>query len=136
MLLLIKVENVDAYDSQNKATVIAALMQKDLRLKRFKSKDDKYLGEFIEFKLLRIKKDVAIDVTKSTGFKLCESQLDYVGNSGNYINSREVTKRFRLEPGCYVIVPSTYYADHNCEFMLRIFTEKLLETKYNSVLRS
>lgn len=39
----------------------------------------------------------------------------------NYI--REVTKRFRVDPGNYIIIPSTYEEDHTCEFMLRVFTE-------------
>lgn len=37
--------------------------------------------------------------------------------------SREITKRFRVDPGNYLIIPSTYEEDHDCEFMLRIYTE-------------
>ncbi|KAH9519603.1 hypothetical protein Btru_003121 [Bulinus truncatus] len=36
---------------------------------------------------------------------------------------REVTKRFTLKPGTYVIIPCTYNPDEEAEFILRVFTE-------------
>ena len=47
-----------------------------------------------------------------------------MGSSGSYINSREVQGRFRVTPGRYIIIPSTYEEDRDCEFLLRVFTEK------------
>ena len=58
------------------------------------------------------------------------NDLIRVGSSGSYINNREVTNRFRVDPGYYIIIPSTYDEDRSCEFMLRIFTEQLIELKY------
>ena len=52
------------------------------------------------------------------------NQLQRIGASGSYINRREVTKRFRLPPGDYIIIPSTYDSDKAGKFLLRIFTEK------------
>jgi calpain len=61
--------------------------------------------------------------------RLYGSQLDRIGASGSYINSREVTKRFRCDPGNYLIIPSTYDEDHECEFLLRIFTEQIIDAR-------
>ena len=66
---------------------------------------------------------------KESGEKLHPSVLQRVGGSGSYINSREITKRFKLDPGYYLIVPSIYEEDHEADFMLRIFTENPIETK-------
>ena len=61
--------------------------------------------------------------------RLVSSQLEYIGNSGTYINTREVTKSFEVEPGYYLIIPSTFDDDRQADFMLRIFTENPIETK-------
>ncbi|XP_033991426.1 calpain-3b isoform X3 [Trematomus bernacchii] len=41
-----------------------------------------------------------------------------------YINLREVTERIHLPPGEYVIVPTTFEAHQEGEFILRVFSEK------------
>ncbi|XP_067008228.2 calpain-A [Anabrus simplex] len=46
------------------------------------------------------------------------------GSSGVFTNSREVLGRFELEPGTYVIIPSTFYPDRSRNFMLRVFALK------------
>ena len=40
-----------------------------------------------------------------------------------FINTRQVVKRFALQPGQYVIIPSTYDPNNEGEFLLRIFCE-------------
>ncbi|XP_007253968.2 calpain-3b [Astyanax mexicanus] len=42
----------------------------------------------------------------------------------SYINLREVTERFCLSPGEYVIVPSTFDPNNESDFILRVFSEK------------
>lgn len=50
-----------------------------------------------------------------------------VMRSALFINLREVSGRFRVPPGNYVIIPSTYDPNEEAEFMLRIFTNGFIE---------
>ena len=45
-----------------------------------------------------------------------------------FINSREVTGRFLLDPGSYIIIPTTFEPNHTGEFLVRIFSEKPVTT--------
>ena len=47
-----------------------------------------------------------------------------------YINSREVVGRYKLPPGDYVIVPTTFDANQQGNFMLRIYTEKKVTSQW------
>lgn len=48
---------------------------------------------------------------------------DKAGNS-TFINSREVFDRLELNPGRYVIIPSTFHPKVDGNFFLRVFTDK------------
>lgn len=123
---LVQLTDVDNDDNEDMATIFVSLIQKDSRLKRTETGEDS-CEEYIQFKIYKINEGVEIDENKTTGLRLYGGQLERIGASGSYINAREVTKRFRVEPGSYVIIPSTYDEDKECEFLLRTYTEKLAE---------
>ena len=49
--------------------------------------------------------------------------------SATFINSREITGRFSLPPGEYVVVPSTFNPGDQGEFILRLYAEKAHQTR-------
>lgn len=44
--------------------------------------------------------------------------------SRTYINMREVSERFTLTPGNYLVVPTTFQPHHEADFLIRMFSEK------------
>ena len=47
-----------------------------------------------------------------------------IADSGDFEYFPQVTRRFRLKPGNYVIIPYTKYCNEESEFLIRIFSEK------------
>ena len=62
--------------------------------------------------------------------KLGEEFFKYTSHtamSDSFIDSREVTSRFKLPPGTYVIIPSTFHPDSEGQFLLRVFIDRKKE---------
>ncbi|KAJ8678899.1 hypothetical protein QAD02_014686 [Eretmocerus hayati] len=103
-------------EDDDKCTVIVALMQKNRRSQRKIGMDCLTIG-FAVYHLAnpdRLPKPLDINF-----FKYNPS----VARSPSFINLREVSCRFKLPPGVYCIVPSTFDPNEEGEFLLRIFSE-------------
>ena len=127
---LVKLVDVDMYDNENMSTVIISLMQKYTREKRT-ARNGQSAEEFIQFRLYRVnERQVSGDACKFNEYQ----RVERVGNSGNYVNKREITKRFRVTPGYYLIIPSLFDYNATGEFLLRVFTEKAIQDDSARVL--
>ncbi|XP_056638160.1 calpain-A-like isoform X1 [Diorhabda sublineata] len=113
----ITLTDVDEDDDENKCTMIVALMQKNRRQLRQSGADLLTIG-FAIYHLSypdRLPKPLDLNF-----FKYNAS----VARSPSFVNLREVSCRFKLPPGTYCIVPSTFDPNEEGEFLLRVFTEK------------
>ncbi|KAL4630391.1 calpain-3-like isoform X2 [Arapaima gigas] len=107
-------EDDDPDDNEVSCTFVVALMQKNRR-------KDRKLGANLF--------TIGFSIYEMHGNKQHLQKDFFLYNASkarckSYINLREVTQRFRLPPGEYVIVPSTYEPHQDGEFILRVFSEK------------
>lgn len=111
-------EDDDPEDSEVICSFLVALMQKNRR-------KDRKLGAnlfTIGFAIYEVPKEMHGNKQHlQKDFFLYNASK---ARSRTYINMREVSERFRLPPSEYVIVPSTYEAHQEGEFILRVFSEK------------
>ncbi|XP_014489405.1 PREDICTED: calpain-A-like isoform X3 [Dinoponera quadriceps] len=103
-------------DDDDKCTVIVALMQKNRRAQKRMGADCLTIGFAIYHLEYPDRQPKPLDINF---FKYNAS----VARSPAFINLREVTCRFKLPPGVYCIVPSTFDPNEEGEFLLRIFSE-------------
>ncbi|XP_078129565.1 calpain-9 [Sander vitreus] len=101
-------------DDDDVCSVIIALMQKNRRKLRKEGMDLETIG----FALYKASED---------GGHLGKDFFRYnpsTARSKTYINMREITERFELPPGKYVLVPTTFQPHKEADFIIRIFSEK------------
>uniref|UniRef100_A0A672NCX7 Calpain-3 n=1 Tax=Sinocyclocheilus grahami TaxID=75366 RepID=A0A672NCX7_SINGR len=102
-------EDDDPEDDEVACTFVVALMQKNRRKERKLGANLFTIG-FSIYEMHGNKQHMQKEFFVSSTSK---------ARSRAYINLREVTQRFRLSPGEYVIVPSTYEPHQEGEFILR-----------------
>jgi len=106
----------DQEEEESLCTMIVSLMQ--LRSRRTKDDDELLSIGFVIYLLENY--DTISEPLETEFFKYNLS----TGRSKAFLNTREVTKRFNLPPGTYVIIPSTFEPGRQGSFLLRTFTEK------------
>uniref|UniRef100_A0A673BKH5 Calpain-3 n=1 Tax=Sphaeramia orbicularis TaxID=375764 RepID=A0A673BKH5_9TELE len=103
----------DSEDGEVLCTVVVALMQKGRRMQR--NQGARYLT--IGFSIYEV-----LNMMRGENQHLQKDFFLYTASKAKcktYINLREVTERFRLPPGEYVIIPSTFEPHQDGEFILR-----------------
>ncbi|CAF4023783.1 unnamed protein product, partial [Rotaria sordida] len=115
---LIKLEFTDGGIKEKWRTMIIALMFKRRQLKLNDGQP-----VLIGFDVYRVKNGANLRKHIEGSQKYYMVHLDYVGDSGRYTVHRSVSKRFKVRPGTYIIIPNTFVCDDVGEYLLRIFTE-------------
>jgi len=115
----VKLTDADPNDDDKLCTVIIAVMQKYRRELKHAGMENLAVG-------FAVYEANGTSGCLDTGFF---AQTKSCARSPAFINLREVTGRFRVPPGDYVIVPSTYEPDQEGDFMLRIYTNGYVESK-------
>ncbi|KAM9314349.1 calpain-9 [Pholidichthys leucotaenia] len=109
-----KLQLEDADDEDDMCSVMVALMQKNRRRLRKEGMDLETIG-FALYEAPEGKEQVDKDYFRYNASK---------ARSKTYINMREVSERFTLPPGKYLLVPTTFQPHHEADFLVRIFSEK------------
>uniref|UniRef100_A0AAQ5X2I5 Calpain 8 n=1 Tax=Amphiprion ocellaris TaxID=80972 RepID=A0AAQ5X2I5_AMPOC len=121
---LIRLQNVDddPHDGEDGCTVLIGLIQKDGRRERRFGRELNTIG----FSVYQSEENQTSHRGRSNvrlGPDVLLRSAPAV-RSRTFINLREVCDRFKLPPGDFVIVPSTFEPHRRGSFILRVFTEK------------
>uniref|UniRef100_A0A4W6BUM8 Calpain 8 n=1 Tax=Lates calcarifer TaxID=8187 RepID=A0A4W6BUM8_LATCA len=117
---VVRLEDVDddPLDGEDGCTFLVGLMQKDGRQKKRLAQDLETIG----FAIYEVPDEVCQSNVHLGPDVLLRQRA--VAMSSTFINMREVCDRFKLPPGEYVIIPSTFHPHKNGSFILRVFSEK------------
>ncbi|KAK7907665.1 hypothetical protein WMY93_016277 [Mugilogobius chulae] len=111
-------EDDDSEEGEKLCSLVVSLMQKGRRMQ--KNQGPRFLS--IGFSIYEVPKEM-----QGKNQHLQKDFFLYTASKAkckSYINMREVTERFRLPPGEYVIIPTTFEPHQEGEFILRVFSEK------------
>ncbi|XP_075719522.1 calpain-2 catalytic subunit-like [Rhinoderma darwinii] len=123
---LIKLDEADddPDDGEDGCTFIIGLIQKNRRKARKMGEDMHTIGFGIYEVPPQLQGQTNVHLNRD--FFLRNKARE---RSDTYINLREVLNRFRLPPGEYIIVPSTFEPNKIGDFCLRVFSEKNAESQ-------
>uniref|UniRef100_H2YVE4 Uncharacterized protein n=1 Tax=Ciona savignyi TaxID=51511 RepID=H2YVE4_CIOSA len=127
--LILEEEDDDPDDDVEGCSFILSLMQKNRRKQKMKGQGLLTIG-FVLYKVRDLKDQSSSQTLKKDFFLYNQS----FARSKNFINLRENSQRFKLPPGEYCIVPSTFQPNEEADFVLRIYTEKRAETGHTANL--
>lgn len=113
----------DPLDGKDACTLLVGLMQKDGRRDRQLGNDLNTIG----FAIYKVPDELKGKTNVHLGPDVLLRQRA-VAMSSTFVNTREVCDRFRLPPGQYVIIPSTFLPHKKGSFILRLFCEKKAAT--------
>ncbi|XP_053329901.1 calpain-2 catalytic subunit-like [Spea bombifrons] len=99
-------------------TLLVSLMQKDGRTGRSAGRDFLIIG----FEIYQVPEKFDQETLVSQRRTLIPSLVPVVLSP--FVAKRDVTGRFQLPPGQYLVIPSTFYPHEQASFTLRVFTEK------------
>uniref|UniRef100_A0A671TFP5 Calpain 2, (m/II) large subunit b n=1 Tax=Sparus aurata TaxID=8175 RepID=A0A671TFP5_SPAAU len=117
-------EDDDPDDGEVGCSFVVGLIQKNRRKLRKQGEDMHTVG----FAIYEVRTEDTLgqrEVHLDKNYFLTHAQT---AKSETFINLREVCSRFKLPPGEYLIVPSTFEPHLNGDFCIRVFSEKQTET--------
>lgn len=112
-------EDDDPDDGENGCSFVVGLIQKNRRKLRKQGEDMHTIGFAIYELPPQFHGQSQVHLDKN--FFLTHASA---ARSETFINLREVCNRFRLPPGEYLIIPSTFDPHLNGDFCIRVFSEK------------
>ncbi|XP_068178339.1 calpain-2 catalytic subunit-like [Antennarius striatus] len=114
----------DPDDGEDGCSFVVGLIQKNRRKLRKQGEDMHTIGFAIYEVPQQFQGQREVHLDKN--FFLSHAQT---ARSETFINLREVCSRFKLPPGEYLIVPSTFEPHLNGDFCIRVFSEKQNDTQ-------
>lgn len=119
---MVNLIDADEEDDDDTCTLIVALMQKH---RRKLGKD--YLN--IGFLIYEVKDPD--NTPRPLNESFFKKNRSVAGPPDGYTDGREISCRFKLPPGLYCIVPSTFEPHMEGEYILRVFTEQPFDMQEN-----
>ncbi|XP_026538052.1 calpain-2 catalytic subunit [Notechis scutatus] len=123
-LIKLDEEDEDPDDPERGCTFLVGLIQKHRRKQRKMGEDMHTIG----FAIYEVPEQSSAQkkVHLNKNYFLTNRARE---RSNTFINLREVLNRFKLPPGEYIIVPSTFEPNKSGDFCLRVFSEKKADSQ-------